>query len=173
MSLLPAEPWGAFQLLERAYLFVLLTQGHREIFKCVYKGETFAAKTLFRDTAKILPPARADLEKEISFLSELKHPHVLRLAGVCMEDPASPIVLLDMCATTLEARIILAYQYDESKREKLTDAEKFRMAFELASALEYLAQNNVLHRDLKPANGALFASLVRLRTIFNLLKQFG
>ena len=129
------------------------------------------AKTLFRDPTKRHPLALGDLEREIHFLSTMRHPFVLYLFGACFDDPTCPIVVLERCALTLEERIVQGYNVDPTKHKEMTEKTKLKYALQLAQALEFLQSNQVLHRDLKPSNVFIsFEDTVKLAD-FGLAKQ--
>jgi serine/threonine protein kinase len=47
------------------------------------------------------------------------------------------------------------YNINESNRVKLPEPTKMKYAVQLAMAIEFLAENDVVHRDLKPVNGRI------------------
>lgn len=124
-----------------------------EIFKCHFGSTLCAAKSLFRDREKVMPKALEDLNKELRFLTALKHAYILDLLGVCLENETpGPILLMELCNVTLEQRIMQGYTIDDTKRVELNETTKLRYALQLAMAIDHLVECQVLHRDLKPAN---------------------
>lgn len=108
---------------------------------------------LHRNPADVLPTALADLKREIHFLSTLRHPYVLELLGVCWGDsPHGVIMLMEMCAMTLEQRVVSGYRVDGVNAVALPDTTKYKYALQLALALQHLVDSECIHRDLKPAN---------------------
>ncbi|KAH9257853.1 hypothetical protein BASA81_003872 [Batrachochytrium salamandrivorans] len=118
----------------------------------VLDDEPFAAGAM-GDPAKVLPTALADLKREIHFLSTLRHPYVLELRGVCWgNSPHAVIMLMEMCAMTLEQRVVSGYRMDGINAVALPETTKYRYALQLALALQHLVDSQCIHRDLKPAN---------------------
>ena len=83
------------------------------------------------------------IEREISYLRLLRHPHIIKL--------------YDVIKSNDEIIIVLEYAENElfdyiTQRSKLSEDEARRFFQEIISAVEYCHRHKVVHRDLKPEN---------------------
>src|SRR5690349_6808920 len=107
-------------------------------------GEVYRARDsrLDRDVAvKILPETFAQdavrmarFEREAKVLASLNHPNIAHIYGV--EDRALVMELVE----------------GESPQGPLPFDEAWKIAVQIAGALEYAHERGIIHRDLKPAN---------------------
>ena len=135
---------AAFEALELNPQDVLVEHelGRGE-FGCVQRarvhGHSVAVKTL----------KSSELEFQHKFLSEarllsaLRHPNIVDIIGVCSKQQPLMIVL-DLMASDLRK-----YLNDIGKRGgKVNESELLHVCAQIASAMEFLAANNIVHRDL-------------------------
>ena len=107
-------------------------------------GEVWRAtdSKLDRDVAiKILPAAfaadagrMARFEREAKILASLNHPYIAAIYGV--EEQALVMELVE----------------GESPKGPLPFGDAWKIALQIADALEYAHERGIIHRDLKPAN---------------------
>jgi serine/threonine protein kinase len=107
-------------------------------------GEVWRAtdSMLGREVAiKILPAhfasdaeRMARFEREAKVLASLNHPHIAQIYGV--EDRA----------------LIMELVEGESPKGPMPFEEAWRIALQIAEALEYAHEKGIVHRDLKPSN---------------------
>ncbi len=116
-------------------------------------GEVYKA----RDTrlnrlvaVKILPAAlaadptfRDRFEREAKTIASLTHAHICTLHDVGSHDGVDYLVMEYLEGETLAARL---------ERGALEPAEAYRIAIELAGALDRAHRTNIVHRDIKPGN---------------------
>ena len=92
-------------------------------------------------------------DKEVKFMSVLKHPNVVQFIGVCYQDPAF-IIMEHMDEGDLNQFL---QKYSEivtapSTNTQIAISTLAYMAFQIASAMKYLAALNFIHRDLASRN---------------------
>src|SRR5215471_1744140 len=117
---------------------------------------------LDRDVAiKILPAAfaadagrMARFEREAKILASLNHPHIAAIYGV--EEQALVMELVE----------------GESPKGPMPFEDAWKIALQIADALEYAHDRGVMHRDLKPANVKVTPEGVVKLLDFGLAKAF-
>jgi Tol biopolymer transport system component len=128
-------------------------------------GEVYRARDtkLKRDVAlKVLPAAftgdpgrMARFQREAEMLAALNHPNIAHIYGI--EENALVMELVE----------------GESPKGPLPFDEAWKMALQIADALEYAHEKGVVHRDLKPANVKVTPEGVTKLLDFGLAKAFG
>lgn len=122
---------------------------------CIRKGNhaRYALKILSDDTFKdphTFVNGVVDLAIEVRFLSVIRHPNIIKMRALSVEDPFSRnfFVVLDRLYDTLSQRIISWKKRNITGVKKLLDrkqkkktafwVERITVAHDLASALKYL-----------------------------------
>ena len=127
-------------------------------------GEVYRAHDtkLGRDVAiKILPPAFASdanrmarFEREARVLASLNHPNIAHIYGV------------------EERALVMELVEGESPKGPMPFEDAWKIALQIADALEYAHERGVIHRDLKPANVKVTPDGVVKLLDFGLAKAF-
>lgn len=87
-----------------------------------------------------------ELLREISLLKELKHPNIVKLEDVLMEENRLYLIF-EFLSMDLKKYM------DTLPTDKLMDPELVRSyLYQISAALLFCHQRRVLHRDLKPQN---------------------
>lgn len=114
------------------------------VYKCSLHHTTVAVKILHsKDTYRT-----KQFQQELEILSKIHHPHLLILLGACPDHGC--LVYEFMTNGSLEERLLR-----KNNSPPLPWFERFRIAWEVASALVFLHSSKpkaIIHRDLKPAN---------------------
>lgn len=153
MSTKPADPTpssdlsgqivlGRYQLLRllgeggmgRAYLALLIKgEGQQVVVKVMHDR--------FRDN----PRFHELFEREMGFLRQFEHPHVVALYDSGVDPKCGPCIVMEY----LDG-ISLSELIDRSGR--LTADRAGRLVLQLCAALQSAADRGIIHRDLKPSN---------------------
>ena len=141
--------------------------GHYEILSLLGKGgmgEVYRARDtkLKREVAlKVLPEAfarvpdrMARFQREAEVLASLNHPNIATIHGV--EDRALVMELVE----------------GASPKGPMPFDEAWKIASQIAAALEYAHERGIMHRDLKPANIMITSEGVVKLLDFGLAKAF-
>jgi serine/threonine protein kinase len=131
-------------------------------------GEVYRAKDprLKRDVAlKVLPEAFANdpervarFQREAQVLASLNHPNIAAICGIAESDNNRVLVMELVEGETLQGPL----SFDEA----------WKIASQVAAALEYAHERGIMHRDLKPANIMITPEGVVKLLDFGLAKAF-
>lgn len=89
--------------------------------------------------------------QEIDFLARIRHPNIIRATGLVGNSLCPTIVNPDQIGLVLP----LAQADLQTAFDTMSYKERLTVFFQLASAVKFLHDNNILHLDIKPANALL------------------
>ncbi|TKY49847.1 U-box domain-containing protein 35 [Spatholobus suberectus] len=122
------------------------------VYKCSLYHTTVAVKVLNTNENR----KSKQFQQELEILSRIRHPNLLLLLGACSDHGC--LVYEYMENGNLEDRLLR-----KNNTAPIPWFERFRIAWEVASALAFLHSSKpepIIHRDLKPANILLGRNLV-------------
>lgn len=122
------------------------------VYKCNLYHTTVAVKVLNTNGNR----ESKQFQQELEILSRIRHPNLLLLLGACHDHGC--LVYEYMENGNLEDRLLR-----KNNTSPIKWFDRFRIAWEIASALAFLHSSNpepIIHRDLKPANILLGRNLV-------------
>lgn len=117
------------------------------VYKGKWRGSEIAVKQFTTDYSESDKKMKK-FAKELQVLTQVRHPNLLLLMGICIDKP-------NLCLITeLVPNLTLFYAIHKNKERKLTLAERFSISIQLCKGISYLHSNNppIIHRDLKPEN---------------------
>ena len=123
-------------------------------FSTVYRGEwryTGIAVKILR--CKVGDKAYASLQTELAVLSQLRHPRILTLMGVCRDlNMMDGTVALIMELMERGSLYSILHDNASSSYAPSNTIERLRLALDIADGMRFLHKSGVVHRDLKSAN---------------------
>lgn len=174
-SFSPRQSWNtANQMIIRSYYRENATEEHTGSGRYVMKHLKHSLMT----TPKAFQMAAVDLAVEAHFLSSFRHPHIVKLRGMAGDGIEAYrtgrhdgyFLIFDRLEETLEDRLSkwrheqhadepLSVMVERMKlcnksspREAQFPSEPLKFASQIASALSYLHERDIMYRDLKPSN---------------------
>jgi protein-serine/threonine kinase len=111
-----------------------------------FRSQTVEVAIKITNIAKVSPKEQQGikeaLRREIAMLGTLRHPSLIRLFGVQVNDTTALLVLPHCAGGDM-------FDLASSSDGKLKPPLVRRMFAELANAVAYLHRHNVVHRDIK------------------------
>jgi tRNA A-37 threonylcarbamoyl transferase component Bud32 len=125
----------------------LLGQGiSGNVFLAEFQGKRVAAKVLRRrsdqEEAFLLKSVVDDFNNELTLVSRLNHPNVVKFLGAASRPPRF-LTLYELCEGGNLSNLI---------PQKTRKYSFFQVAIEAATGLAYIHAHNIIHRDVKPEN---------------------
>jgi serine/threonine protein kinase len=119
--------------------------GYGTVFKGKCRGQTVAIKKLHNQ--HLSGDKLEELKKEVQIQSQLRHPCILLLMGVCTEPDKVALVMEYVDGKSLDRML-------HEEKVPLTLHQKFQLAKDIAKGCYWLhcLDPPIIHRDIKPAN---------------------
>lgn len=122
--------------------------GFAEVYKCREEllDQTYAVKVIN------LLTAREDVLREARIAARFRHPHILRVVHIGeLEDAGNWYFVMDYREGSRSLEVVLDAAQENLRRLPL-DENTLRIISEVADALHYAHQMNIVHQDIKPSN---------------------
>ncbi len=144
MARLTGKTLGKYRILER-----LGRGGMADIYKAYHPrlDRHVAVKVLHAHLAEG-KDFLGRFEREARAVAALRHPHIVQVYDFDIEDGLTYMVMEFVGGGTLKSRLEALHR----KVEHLALGETARIFRQIAEALEYAHQKEMLHRDVKPSN---------------------
>ena len=116
------------------------------VFKGMWRG-TFVAIKQFKLEYSTSPKELEKFIKEMNVLAKVRHPNLILLMGVCIDQP-------NLCIISELVQNCSLFQAIHKAPKALSLENRFRIAYQLTLGLHYLHKSSppIIHRDLKPEN---------------------
>ena len=128
------------------------------------------------DTQKLTKKLRDNLQSEIEILKSLQHPHIVAIFA-CHHVPDRMHIIMEYCSlgdlsqfikgrNTLGNHAVMAEamsKYPNTQGAGLNEVIVRHFLKQIASAVQFLHDRNIIHRDIKPQNLLLNPSPLSLR----------
>jgi len=127
------------------------------IFKATFQGQKVAVKRILKDASgkKSLSQRMREVLLEVSVLSKIHHPNVVKFLGVAAHFPpaktAEKGLFLGMVFELCE-KGNLYQRLHENKGPRLSPDAKIRIAKDIATGMSHVHSLNIVHRDLSDRN---------------------
>lgn len=137
--------------LSQLFLGLKFAHGaHSRLYHGIYKGEAVAVKIIRvpDDDENGLLGVRLEKQfnREVTLLSRLHHPNVIKFVAACRQPPVYCIVTEYLSQGSLRAYL------HKLEHNALPLNKLIPIALEIARGMEYIHSQGVIHRDLKPEN---------------------
>ena len=122
--------------------------GFAEVYKCREEllDQTYAVKVIN------LLTAREDVLREARIAARFRHPHILRVVHIGeLEDAGNWYFVMDYREGSRSLEVVLDAAQENLRRLPL-DEKTLQIISEIADALHYAHQMDIVHQDIKPSN---------------------
>jgi serine/threonine protein kinase len=134
--------------------------GFGKVYRGIYEGREVAVKAARQDLNEDIADVLAGVRQEAKLFWILDHPNIVKLIGVCLDEPNLCLVMEYLRGGSLNR--VLSGQH-------IPPAVICEWAIQIADGMNYLhkkAPISLIHRDLKSSNGLYLDSLDSLTICF-------
>lgn len=117
----------------------------------IYAAKVYDKAFLYRTCLGDQEPPIQKIAKEISIMSNLRHPNTIGLVEVLDDDITNSIIIIQDFATNGP---LLPQQI---KTKPFTEEKAKDVFFQIACGVDYIHSHNIAHRDIKPENILTFS----------------
>ncbi|XP_021726458.1 serine/threonine-protein kinase HT1-like [Chenopodium quinoa] len=137
--------------LSQLFLGLRFAHGaHSRLYHGIYKDEPVAVKIIRvpddDENGNLASRLEKQFNREVSLLSRLHHPNVIKFVAACRQPPVFCIV-----AEYLSEGSLRSYLH-KLENETLPLQKLIPVALNIARGMDYVHSQGVIHRDLKPEN---------------------
>ncbi|XP_057544245.1 serine/threonine/tyrosine-protein kinase HT1 [Amaranthus tricolor] len=137
--------------LSQLFLGLRFAHGaHSRLYHGKYKDEPVAVKIIRvpddDENGSLAARLEKQFNREVTLLSRLHHPNVIKFMAACRQPPVFCIVTEYLSEGSLRAYL------HKLEHETLPLEKLISMALEIARGMEYVHAEGIIHRDLKPEN---------------------
>nr|XP_016469682.1 PREDICTED: serine/threonine-protein kinase HT1-like [Nicotiana tabacum]XP_016469683.1 PREDICTED: serine/threonine-protein kinase HT1-like [Nicotiana tabacum] len=137
--------------LSKLFLGLRFAHGaHSQLYHGKYKDEAVAVKIIRITDDDEIGALATRLEnqfiREVTLLSRLHHPNVVKFVGACKQPPVFCVVTEYLSEGSLRAYL------HKLEHKSLALGKLIALAMDIARGMEYIHSQDIIHRDLKPEN---------------------
>lgn len=115
------------------------------VYKTEWLGMQIAVKKLKTKKNKNNNNELLKLTNEINMLASLRHPHIILYMGVSFDNN-------DCYMITEYAQGDSLFKFIHDSKKKFNDLQKINIAYQIATAIQYIHYRDIIHKDLKTDN---------------------
>ncbi|KAM3306589.1 serine/threonine/tyrosine-protein kinase HT1 [Capsicum chacoense] len=137
--------------LSKLFLGLRFAHGaHSQLYHGIYNDEPVAVKIIKvpddDENGDLAPRLENQFTREVTLLSQLHHPNIVKFVGSCRKTPVFCVVTEYLSEGSLRAYL---HKLDY---KSLTLQKVIALALDIAHGMQYIHSQGIIHRDLKPEN---------------------
>jgi tRNA A-37 threonylcarbamoyl transferase component Bud32 len=150
--------------LEEVTIYNKISQGGFSIVqRGMFRGTEIAIKKIFDPV--ITDKLREEMDNEVEMLNKIRHPNIVLMMGYSANAPNLFIIFEIMKKGAL-------FDILHKQKDRPSDPVKYKICYQVASALNYIHQSKVVHRDIKSHNVLLDENMNAKLCDFGIARKF-